>query len=623
MEVRKAIQLFRNMGIRYTLYRMSYEVKKRSGILKKTHPINQAQKHFISLEKWRSIPFKFSDVSQNLVDAERQPTEILANKAEQILKGKIQFFSYEWKDLGSGYDWITNPDNGYQYNKDLHWSDITDYSQTSGDIKYVWEKSRFTYLLTLIRYDFHFEKDLSEFVFSEIESWIDANPINQGPNWRCSQETSLRIFNWCYALSYYRDSLALTEERWSKIQHVIYWSLHHVFHHINFSRIAVRNNHAITETLFLALSNIIFPFITETEKWSQKGRKWLEQEIDYQIYEDGTFLQFSMNYHRVVIQLMSLAIAVTEKNKQRFSDTFYKRAHKSLNFLYQCTMDENGYLPNYGSNDGALFFPWTDSDYRDYRPQLNTLHYQLTGHDLYRDNAITEDRQWTVSINPKNNFNKLEKINNKPQSFNNGGYYIYRNNDKLTFIRCGNHKDRPAQADNLHIDIWIGDKNILWDAGTYKYNTNPDLINYFVGTEGHNSVMVGGNNQMLKGARFIWYFWTQRISAQWTETENSLIFSGEISAFRFLNRKAKHRRMIQISKDKKQWRVTDEVYNLPDVECRQIWHPISDQVKIVPMQNEAQGVKSYKSDYYGEMQEKKSCEIPFYQHIITDISYIE
>lgn len=47
------------------------------------------------------------------------------------------------------------------------------------------------------------------------------------------------------------------------------------------------------------------------------------------------------------------------------------------------------------------------------------------------------------------------------------------------------------------------------------------------------------------------------------------------------------------------------------------------KVKIVPMQNEAQGVKSYKSDYYGEMQEKKSCEIPFYQHIITDISYIE
>ena len=117
--------------------------------------------------------------------------------------------------------------------------------------------------------DFHNDEDHSGFVFSEIESWIDANPINRGPNWRCSQETSLRIFNWCFALHFYRDSETLTEELWCKIQNVIYWSLHHVYHHIDFSRIAVRNNHAITETLFLTLSSMLFPFIPETEKWAQ------------------------------------------------------------------------------------------------------------------------------------------------------------------------------------------------------------------------------------------------------------------------------------------------------------------------------------------------------------------
>src|SRR5690606_12177276 len=225
--------------------------------------------------------------------------------------------------------------------------------------------------------DYHYEVDIGEFVFSEIDSWITANPINRGPNWRCSQEISLRIFNWCFALYYYQDSPALTEHRWQRIQQVIYASLHHVYHHIDFSRIAVRNNHAITETLFLALSDIMFPFIPETKKWAKDGLHWFEEEIDYQIYDDGTFLQFSMNYHRVVVQLLSLAISVFEKNQRLFSPHVYGKAHKSLNFLYQCMQDENGKLPNYGSNDGALFFPWTDTDYRDYRPQLNTLHYIL------------------------------------------------------------------------------------------------------------------------------------------------------------------------------------------------------------------------------------------------------
>ena len=33
-------------------------------------------------------------------------------------------------------------------------------------------------------------------------------------------------------------------------------------------------------------------------------------------------------------------------------------------------IDENGRLPNYGANDGALFFKLNDAEYSDYRPSL-------------------------------------------------------------------------------------------------------------------------------------------------------------------------------------------------------------------------------------------------------------
>ena len=66
-------------------------------------------------------------------------------------------------------------------------------SKEAGDIKYVWEKSRFSFLYDVIRYDYHFDDDQSEFIFKQIEDFIDKNPINQGPNYKCSQEISLRF----------------------------------------------------------------------------------------------------------------------------------------------------------------------------------------------------------------------------------------------------------------------------------------------------------------------------------------------------------------------------------------------------------------------------------------------
>ena len=76
-------------------------------------------------------------------------------------------------------------------------------------------------------------------------------------------------------------------------------------------------------------------------------------------------------------------------------------------------------------------------------------------------------------------------------AFDKGGYYVLRDQGTLTFIRCGHYKDRPFQADNLHLDIWVNGENILRDAGSYLYNTDERWTRYFAGTASHNTVMVG------------------------------------------------------------------------------------------------------------------------------------
>lgn len=619
MKLKFALQLYQNMGSRYVMYRVRHEIEKKTGVLKKKHSSSLKFVNPISIDNWRNSKKEFLIGAKESLLIPKNPSVVLKNNAENILGGKIKYFNAEWLEIGKNYDWITNPSNGYKYDITKHWSEIPDLSEEAGDIKYVWEKSRFSYLLTLIRYDYHYNEDLSEFIFSEIDSWIDANPINQGPNWRCSQEISLRIFNWCYALYYYQNSKALTEERWQRIQQVIYASLHHIYYHIDFSRIAVRNNHAITETLCLALSNILFDFIPETKKWAKEGKKWFEQEVNYQIYEDGTFLQFSMNYHRVVIQLLSFGIAIYQNNGLYFSEIIYTKAYKSLNFLYQCLQEENGWLPNYGSNDGALFFPLSDTDYRNYFPQLNTLHYSLTGHNLTQDYAANEDKNWFGKII----IDKPRAIIRKEYgviSFDIGGYFICRQKDSFTLIRCGNHKDRPAQADNLHVDIWVKGENILRDSGTYKYNTDADKLKYFMGSKSHNVVMVNDESQMLKGGRFIWYFWSQKLKANWEETDTEYIFKGKIKAFGQLNSSATHQRIIRISKDKLEWFVEDELFELDKYKAKQIWHPNDQKLQITSSVNNIE-FNSYNSDYYGIYTDEKSIYFDFNKKINTKLIY--
>ena len=617
-KIKQACQILANMGIRYFSYRLFYELQRKTGLLKRKFPTDgllranalAMTKNIIPLTEWKTSaqPFFFS--SREAVTFEKKPTDTLKEAFNNILSGKIQFFSYQYFDLGLDYDLVTNPDSGFRYDIRKHWTQINDLSKEAGDIKYVWEKSRFSFLYTIIRYDYHFDEDHSQFVFQQITDWIDKNPLNCGPNYKCSQEISLRILNWIFALYFYKNSPNLTEDLFSKIIQSIYWQLHHVYNNINFSIITVRNNHAITETLTLYIVSALFPQFPNASQWKEKGKNLFEEEIAYQIYDDGTYLQFSMNYHRVVVQLLTWAIRIAGLNGDQFNNIVYEKAYKSLNFLYQCQEDSNGYLPNYGSNDGALFFKLSVNDYRDYRPQLDALHILLTGKPLYQ--TIYEDRFW---YGKENSFRfQLLKKQQGILQFETGGYYLIREPETLTFIRCGRHKDRPAHADNLHLDVWYKGENILVDGGTYKYNTDDESAKYFGGTESHNTVMLDDYDQMLKGPRFVWLNWSQAIKAKVTEYNDYYEFTGEVSCFTYLDPQIIHQRSIRKYKNKPEWEIEDHIKNKPEsVFMKQIWHTPDTKILNFISPQPAKVKKSYCSLYYG--QKEMIDQIIFYTDI--------
>jgi hypothetical protein len=568
------------MGFKYILFRFWYLIKKKSGVLTYIFPTKLKAIHSNNFQDWCNSRHSFFFDDPRKI---QQPIDLdvksISLQAQKILEGDFLFFNALEYKLGSNYDWITNPDTGYKYNISLHWSNIESYDPNIGDIKFVWEKSRFSYVYTLIRDDLYNYNDHSYKIKNDILDWIAKNPLNCGPNYVCSQEISIRILNWTFALHYFKERLAFTEDEWKLVSSSIYWQLHHVYHNINFSLISVRNNHALTETLTLYLIPIFFPWLPNSSKWKKKGKSLFEKEIAYQIYEDGTFLQHSMNYHRVVIQLLTWAIGISNANGESFDELVYERALKSINFLFQCQNDENGFLPNYGNNDGALFFPLNSCQYRDYRPQLNALHVLLTGVDLYiQKGLVQEDSLWLCNDKTiDKGFAKLHKEYGII-SFEKGGYYLIREEQCFTFIRCCSFFDRPAQADNLHVDIWYKNQNILIDPGSYKYNTTPELLKQFVSTSSHNTATINEFDQMLKGERFIWYKWIKKIKCQLIETDDEFIFSGNINTNLYLRNNIYHFREVKKSKKLPNWIVTDSFDGLKKGEViSQHWniHPDS------------------------------------------------
>ncbi len=413
-------------------------------------------------------------------------------------------------------------------------------------------------------------------MFGQITDWIEKNSLNCGPNYVCSQEISLRLLNWTFALHYYKHSPTLTEEIFGSVIRSIYWQARHVAANIDFSRIAVRNNHAITECLCLYLTGLLYPQFPESRDWRENGKRWLEEEGLYQIYPDGTYLQFSNNYHRVTIQLFTWAFMLAEANGDSFSEPLRDRLRKSLNLLCQMQDLPTGHLPNYGANDGALFFRLNGCGYRDFRPQLNALHYYFTGKPLYGPGPWQEDLFWYGKETTAGT--GFSPVHQTSRSYEYGGFHVLRDPARFAFIRCGNHPDRPSQADNLHLDLWLNGINLLRDAGSYKYNTSPGLLQFFTGTNSHNTVQLGDHDQMQKGGRFVWYHWSQAVSATLSEDHEWIIFEGKAHVYRHLHPAIFHTRRVKQHKNRPEWQIEDtlDLPALPTLDLlprRQLWHP--------------------------------------------------
>ena len=89
----------------------------------------------------------------------------------------------------------------------------------------------------------------------------------------------------------------------------------------------------------------------------------------------------------------------------------------------------------------------------------------------------------------------------------------------MAMLRYPRFRYRPGHADALHLDLWLGDRNILRDGGTYSYNAERKWLNYFSGTQSHNTMQFDDLDQMPRLGRFLFGDWLKTSSLEGTRQE--------------------------------------------------------------------------------------------------------
>jgi asparagine synthase (glutamine-hydrolysing) len=462
--------------------------------------------------------------------------------SDEIAQGNLRYFQHETVQAGFPPDWHGNPFTGQTVPADLHWSQIHDFGH--GDIRIIWEPSRFGFAYTLARAFWRSgEERYAEMFWQLVEDWRTHNPPQRGPNWKCGQETSFRVMAWCFGLYAFLHAEATSPERVAALAQMIAISGQRVEANLNYA-LSQRNNHGISEGVGLWTIGMLFPELHEAEKWRELGHHILETQGRELIYDDGAFSQHSVNYQRLMLYDYLWALRLGELHDHPFSTELKEQIARAGTFLFQLQDEGSGQVPNYGHNDGSLILPLNNCDFRDFRPVIQATQYLSSGKRCYQSGPWDEDLLWLFG--PVACEATIEATQRLDLNSETGGYYTLRSKTGFAFVRCATFQDRPAQADMLHLDLWWRGQNIALDPGTYSYNS-PSPWNHALGhTAYHNTVTVDGLDQMERAGKFLWLPWL-RSKVQCSQQSSSgfmTYWEGEHDGYHRLKAPVRHRRGI-------------------------------------------------------------------------------
>ena len=464
--------------------------------------------------------------------------------ASTAWQDEAPYFGWYSLPLDGGIpDWLADPLGGRRFPESSRpWWQIPDFDAAGGDIKAIWEASRFDWILALAERARAGRPEEVGRINAWVADWCATNPAYAGPNWKCGQEASIRVLHMAVAALL----LDQTVEAERPLCEVVHAHLIRIAPTISYA-IAQDNNHGTSEAAALYVGGTWLAHAgnstgrAQGEQWAESGRKLLEERVARLVAQDGSFSQHSIVYHRVLLDTLGIAEVWRRRlDLPQFSAQFHERARRAALFLRSFVQPRNGDAPNIGANDGARLLPLGDCDSRDFRPSA-----QLACALFGNVRAIAQRGPWDVPLRwlgVKMPEGELPELGD--EIFDDGGYAILRNRQASAYLRFPRFRFRPSHADALHLDLWLEGRNVLRDAGTFGYNAEVMWAKYFPGTAAHNTVEFDSRDQMPRLGRFLFGDWlrTSQLSQIERQGDETRITAGYRDS-----RGASHVRRVHLS----------------------------------------------------------------------------
>lgn len=407
------------------------------------------------------------------------------------------WFSYHSFALKGPPDWHANPFRpGARARADLPWHQLPDFNPVLGDIKTVWEASRFDWVIAMATRAAAGETAELDRLNHWLADWSAKNPPYLGVNWKCGQEASIRVMHLATAALV----LGTTTGPTVGLRDLVRLHLRRIAPTMSYA-IGQANNHGTSEAAALFVGGSWLAD-AEGQDWAAIGRHWLEERAKSLIAPDGTFSQYSTVYHRVMLNSYALAEAWRQRHDlPDFSAGLRGRLAAAISWLAALTDPTSGDAPNLGANDGAQLLQLSEGKFRDFRPAL-----QLAAALFCNARAVAEPGAWdqpALWLGVPSATAKLPAPVSR--SLGDGGLHLLRCGSALAMLRYPRFRFRPGHADALHLDLWLNGCNLLRDSGTFSY-ADPAGIE-LAGTAAHNTVTFDGRDQMPRLGRFLFGRW--------------------------------------------------------------------------------------------------------------------
>ena len=474
-------------------------------------------------------------------------TDIIAHDAS-LEPDLTLYFSRHLLPTNGHVPWLYDPfaDEDFEA-PERHWSEIPDFIRPGRDIKAIWELSRFDWALKLACEALDQQNDAPIARLNGlIRDWQEHNPPFLGPNWKCGQESTIRMLQTLLAASLLgQDGIGSEQPPSEALKAFVEIHTKRVAATIHYA-LAQDNNHSISEASGLFIAGAWLARHDEATRrpraWHERGRLQLERLVTRLFAEDGSFSQYSITYHRFVIDML----AQVEWWRQRlelpaFSETFYMRVQAGVRWLHDLTDPVAGDAPNMGSNDGARLFVLSDTDYRDFRPSVQ-LAMKLFEDEVPYPEGKHDQQLIRLGLTPE----PRRTLERSSRVMADGGFVLMMPfggdlspgtsalSSKTTnprhiwgCIRFPSFAFRPSHADALHFDLWVGGVNLLRDSGSYSYNPTEGKAPDLRATAAHNTIEFDRRDQMPRLGRFLFGSWLQSSEVgELIASEEGLSWSG-------------------------------------------------------------------------------------------------